>query len=796
MKKIAKTMVFVLSVIISTSCFAACGGGSKRGEVEIFSTYMTKVVKPEEEIKASDKLEAGFNYVCGKGEAETAQVIMFAKTDVSDYSIELSDLRTAAGDTFSADNLEAFNQKYINVITPTKGESGDYGYFPDAVLPFEKAVEYKENKIKKGNNQAVLVQATVPVNQPAGMYNGSFKLSVDGKVHNIPVSMKIYDVDVPTATSLESLYIVSRYELTGGEGDDSLAMMEKYYEKLLEYKCMGYFLPVSQADAVGYAQAVRKYYDRIANYAIPYCYKTSSSNYLLDVEGTWEYIYQILKFSAEDNKQYLDKVRNYYGVVDEPISNGTVDKCNTFCDSYNQGIIELGKKVREFAKEGGYSEETLLVLEAEAKSVETMPNMITAHYHDLIKDHVVNYCPTFDSFDTEVERDEYASVDGIDWYYGCTSPRNPYATFHIDDHNHLASTQLLGWTSNEYDVSGTLYWETVLYRGYTPHVGYDCYDVADRTELSSNGEGYLLYPGAPYGIDGPVASLRLISARDGCDDYDTLRLLETLYSDKGYDAQNALKIIYRNLYTGTKCLNDNHETLYKAKESVLNLIELAQKKNVFITETKSSLSGWSLSGVAPAGTVVTVNGKNVSLSDGSFSFDIDLEKKTNEYILACGDYKVNYSARGVKSKVFGSGVENAGIRVNPSEDIKIEVTDGKSIGYDGSVTRISFNENAEKNSFLIVGDSFEKLYNKNTKDSIFSFYNPTDTRFVCKITSQGKGYEFDVDEVYLNPGVTEIHLEDFSVLNWKTNGDLLYLCFTINSETACVYFLDAYVVNG
>lgn len=151
MKRIAKTMIFVLSAIISMSHFTACGGENKggKGEVEIFSTYMTKVVKSEDEVKNSDKLAAGFNYVCGKGEAETAQVIMFAKTDVSEYSIELSDLKSAAGDTFSADNLEAFNQKYINVITPTKGESGDYGYFPDAFYRLRRLSNTKKTKLKR-----------------------------------------------------------------------------------------------------------------------------------------------------------------------------------------------------------------------------------------------------------------------------------------------------------------------------------------------------------------------------------------------------------------------------------------------------------------------------------------------------------------------------------------------------------------------------------------------------------------------------------------------------------------------
>jgi hypothetical protein len=41
-----------------------------------------------------------------------------------------------------------------------------------------------------------------------------------------------------------------------------------------------------------------------------------------------------------------------------------------------------------------------------------------------------------------------------------------------------------------------------------------------------NGGGCLFYPGVPYGIDGPVASMRLKNLRDGMEDYEHFVLLE------------------------------------------------------------------------------------------------------------------------------------------------------------------------------------------------------------------------------------------------------------------------------
>lgn len=351
---------------------------------------------------------------------------------------------------------------------------------------------------------------------------------------------------------------------------------------------------------------------------------------------------------------------------------------------------------------------------------------------------------------------------------------------------------MLGWTSNEYDVSGTLYWETVLYRGYTPNVGYDCYEQANRNNpITSNGEGYLLYPGAPYGIEGPVASLRLISARDGCDDYDLLNVLEDLYSQNGYDAQTALEIIYRSLYNGTKCMNNNHATLAAARESVFNLVLMAQE-GVFVTSSDYTLNGWSVSGVSPEGKEVKINGKTIS-ENGKFKFDISLVANKNEYVLSCGEYSVDYSVSGIKSQVFGN--EDALIRVNPSSDFTSEVVNGDKIGYSGNVTEITFNAEAESKTFILVGNDFEKIYNKKTQDAIFTIYNPTDERMVCNIKSQGVSYEFSVTNVFLKPGMNEIHLGNLSVLNWTQNKELTYLSFTIDGSAQSVYFCDAYVVN-
>ena len=796
-KKIKTFMALALAAVLGYT-ITGCSDieTNAPGDVNLFATYITENVMQDIKAKDSSKLPAKFSFVCGKGEVEAAQLVMEATSDVASYTFSVSDLKNKNGDVFSKDNFEVFNQKYIEVNSQTKGEYGEYGFYPDILMPFETSVAYGENNIKKGNNQAIIVQATIPTEQNAGTYTGTFTLVVDGKTHQVDVEMKIYDVTIPTTTGLESLYIITRDNLSQGEGDDSIEMYKKYYDKLLEYKSMGYFLPASQGDFQGYAQAVREYYDKIANYAIPYSYDYDGTYYRLSVSGTWKYIEEILKLALEDGINYLDKVANYYGVVDEPISNGTTAKCNTFCDSYSAGILELAQMVRDYGEAGMYSDSQMALVEEIAQTVSVMPNYVTAHYHETVKDHVVNYCPIFSGFDTEVSRGHYDSVEGSDWFYGCTSPRSPYPTFHIDDADRLSSTQQLGWLASEYDVAGVLYWEVAYYINAQSsddrYVGTDCYEVANRC-VNSNGEGFLFYPGAPYGIDGPVVSNRLLSMRDGCDDYDLIQILEKEYEAKGYDAQQALHVLNQSLYNGTKCIRNNHEALARARESVLNLVELAQKEGVYITETLSTTSGWLLKGVAPENKEIKVNGAKIA-DGGEFSFELKLNENENKAVFTCGGYVVNYVLNGVKTKIYGDDSPKK-LSVITTATVTAETVNGEGIGYAGNVAKIGMD--IEKPNFVMSASDFKDIINENTKDFIISIYNPTDTCFEMKIRMQGQRYDFTVTTVYFRPGLNEIHLEELSVLDWRTHKYMQNIAFefTGDGELSEVYLCEIYKVE-
>jgi hypothetical protein len=100
-----------------------------------------------------------------------------------------------------------------------------------------------------------------------------------------------------------------------------------------------------------------------------------------------------------------------------------------------------------------------------------------------------------------------------------------------------------------------------------------------------NGDGYLVYPGAPIGQDRAVPSVRLAQVREGLEDYQLLALLETKIAEgraaelRVDDAEEAMRGI-ADLATipsasgrWSTALLPSPEALYEARNKVGEAIE-------------------------------------------------------------------------------------------------------------------------------------------------------------------------------------------------------------------------------
>ena len=161
------------------------------------------------------------------------------------------------------------------------------------------------------------------------------------------------------------------------------------------------------------------------------------------------------------------------------------------------------------------------------------------------------------------------------WVYTCVMPYHPYATYHIEDM--LLSARLLAWQMYDYGIIGNLLWGTAVATVvdddlYTEQlVDQDYYQTGNRYPWA-NGDGFLLYPGRPYGISGPVSSIRLEAILDGNEDYDLFHALESFYGE-GDNYKHASKIWMSGLYDGMAMhYGEHYLENFDASRALLNFL--------------------------------------------------------------------------------------------------------------------------------------------------------------------------------------------------------------------------------
>ena len=215
-------------------------------------------------------------------------------------------------------------------------------------------------------------------------------------------------------------------------------------------------------------------------------------------------------------------------------------------------------------------------------SLMSLPHIVTSAYNaEMVGSDTVGgvqtWCGQFHTWHSEGQRQNYYNRrdnsereygEGI-WWYGCESPREPFANFHMDDDGIV--TRLVPWMMFDYDVEGMIYWCVNYFQTE------DIYTYPS-VFLDTVGDGQLLYPGEKFGIFGPLSSRRLESLREGMEDYECLLMIENAIlayneaNDTDYDPKTLMASIYEGLYNGVKPERDNTEFFLQRRTEVLELL--------------------------------------------------------------------------------------------------------------------------------------------------------------------------------------------------------------------------------
>ena len=623
-KKVTSSLLAVLTMVSIVGCddkSSPQGNGSDEpptsdetvAATEIWSTYSTVKVPQNRNLDVYEKQDAEIYLSMMKDETEGTQLVITAGQDISSYELVEEELSDGKGNTISTDQIDVYHQKYVHIdkmfnINNTVYRGGDY--LPDMLLPMETAVEYKENTVKKGENQGITVEITTNSDTVPGIYSGVFTLKMDGKTKKIPATVEVWDIEYEGRRTFQSCFLIYRSYLAQGEYAATDEMMDAYVRTLLKYKINPDYVQRSDLgynNIENFTDYIQEYFkdDNFNSIVIPVHINFPFEYDNADANASIKYINEIVKICTPETN-YMDYAYIYPSGYDEAdiheelkddairvfqeggdyqlMLERALEECDETLDALQE---KYGKAFRQQV------EQSILDIPA----IFTNVNFIEEYVGELNS----VFCPYLNLFGDDIAAQKYQAAaeddtNGDLWAYTCCGPTNPYPTFHLDDFN--LGTRVSGWMEKKYKINGYLYWAVNLYEPSGNHDVEDFIDPYDTPDRASDchGDGFLLYPGKYYDSDSPFASLRLVNYRDSMDDYDMLCVYENLLNKRAaaygtsVNFDDYVNDLYTSLFDEAIYYQDD-SLVYMAREELANRILALQNSDGLLVKSEISADG-------------------------------------------------------------------------------------------------------------------------------------------------------------------------------------------------------------
>lgn len=811
MKKSIKSLAILLASLSLT--LTACDTAEKvKEKVDIYTGNQatvwgadgTEKVFQTNDGLADERKSAAINLTVAKGEKESSQIIVSAESNLT-YDFIVSDLSGAGGETFKAEKVDVFHEKYIEVTTSYNNTP--VGMYPDAIVPLENVKSVGENVVNKGENQGIYVRFDIPSDQKAGTYTGQFTLKLGDKTQNIPVTLNVLDLEVSAINHVKSVNEV-KYGYFIGEKNGSQEMLQAYNDFLYEYRlCSNNIVHETDHSAEGVAYFTEVAYQNMQNpkcsfISIPYdqikptTYSGAAKDFSISEDCIKKYLRAFATKSFETEYNMFLKAGTYLGCIDEPAGNFPDALVKEVCERWTKCCNDIANEIEndETIEDNDFKKEVVQALRV-CYGVVT-----TGDVNRYSSCGVTCYCPGFTSYDTEESREQYAD-QYEKWWYGCIFPRSPYPTYQIDDD--MISPRVMGWMQADYDIVGNLFWAFDYYTAQGTAFNEDCYSTAARFP-QTNGDGFLMYPGARYGIDGPVASLRLEAIRDGFEEYELLRELKLKYKETGESlgensfTADALFDSFSTLYDGTRVITEEASVFQNARKAMLELCLLNQSSaEVYLTDVVDNGDSYDFTFYAKKGTVMKNDGVVITnvreVEDGAFytatvnmdgdnnqlKLEVTFGEETLFYTVTLGGRVVTYNADILKSEDFTSDT-GVGVRF-VDEEYFATMTGGASVNKKLGTMEISpYGVYEDERQVVTMTGEYVKLLTSDVKQATLNirfFGDDMGAPNVPVVISA----KFKNSSIFVDIGIDELGWSDnliylsFDTINWEKLGEIEYL---------------------
>ena len=845
MKKVIKKLTVGLLCLCMVLSLVACadGGGSNENEQEGTSeaTQLThgkvwsapssvKILR--DDVKYANKQAAKLSYHAVRNEHENYQLLITAEKDISHFELQVNDLKNGK-EVISKDNVTVYVQKYVYST-----DSAGNGYIPDPLIPMENADAYDENVIKAGQNGALWVTIYIPEDTKAGVYEGTFRLVLEGtegeETLDVPVSVDVYDYTLTEEVNARTLFSWRYIRVAAGELDGSIEMMEKYYDFFEDYRISLQTLPVESLSGQEYIDALLEHYDDISNYCIMNIkgemtgglYSSSYRDIVME-----EYLLIAENSTAEKN--LFDKASIF-----------TVDEPHLTEESGRRGLISQLQQVNAMVEEviDTIAADTSARFKEFKKiknwedSIRDIPNIVTLNYMSWLFENedsedaqtmlsLMNcICPYFTHVsDSSIEQlERMAEKYDLDlWWYGCVAPRPPAPTYHISDLN-LLSPRTVSWLQSKYDIQGNLYWDVAGYTYETQdeslYYAVDLYEKPYHYDGWTAGDGFLVYPGAAYDVYGPIPSLRLMSIRDGMEEYEILENLKTvLENDPDAFDDTITTDSIMNMFYDPVALSTSR--MYTDGEAELDFVTLRKNLLEFITGFQAGL-GFVLGDISiigetaevtyyvQDGATVIIDGETQKPVEGNeYKYEMDLAQDTYIHLTvqnSSGETKKYNQFVGTPLYVLNAmSDESHATDITVTEGSTAEIVTSDTYSTDGTALHVKLNG-------VLTGDIIDDATFKPAVTFDFSMFGDVDVTDlqVIRMDIYNPGAETEVSvNVYsgdsydslgtyqIKEGKTILELDMTKLMSGLANADRMVLEFANINAEGTVQSYEFYVDN-
>ena len=608
---------FALAGLLCCNSFCGC---SKASKATVWCALSSQTFVQDMGVDENAKTELSFAGI--KGEREAGQIIITAKEDIPFIDISISSLVDNNGNVISRERFNIFAEKYVEVANPfiNSGTTNITfpalaGYYPDALLPFNVWKQYNENKVLSGNNQGIWVEVDIPLTAQAGEYSGNITVVLAKEKVDVPVKLKVYNVEMPQEVHGRSIFNIWQTQLEYGEKtnyDENTNQI--YYDYLLTKRLCSALVPAERRttldEYVDYmvelalnpkVTVYRLWQDDLditdcrpmlslsapAIRDLPESEKQAKYKYACEkVHANLKSAFaKILNKTLENQSEYpnIDLFKKLtFHFEDEPslgYRTETIRKFNEILTSVKKDFIKENAEVFE---QNPHLKDSLLYCVRDITPTSILDDSLfvsnkedgTPNYEkgDGVTLWVI-HCSKIESSVTRRIIKERQAYGEQFWWYTCnrTSPAPSYYVESV-----TMNMRLQSWQQYEHGFEGMLYWDVVQWQ----HIE-DCDPFKGLQYMNyGSGEGILLYPGYKYNQKTPISSIRLENISQGQEDYEYLYMLNEYIVD--YNKENSTD--YNTQEIVATMIKDMHSGAFIKKTATPEQLEACRLKVLEILE--------------------------------------------------------------------------------------------------------------------------------------------------------------------------------------------------------------------